>query len=69
MNVSKTVMFWDRRRYERRGWRRDGGIWPVARMVRPLRLEDYIYGDDVMNTVKEGNALMGLAGLIEKRNG
>ena len=24
---------------------RDGGIWPVVRMVRPARMDDFIYGD------------------------
>lgn len=46
MTVSKTIWFWRRRKFERFGWRVEGGIWPLLRIVRPMKMDDYFYGDD-----------------------
>lgn len=44
MTITRAFWFWQARKRERQGWTKDGGIWPVVRMVRPARLDDYFYG-------------------------
>lgn len=59
MKISRHIWAWQRDWFERRGWTVDGGIWPSLRITRPMRLDDYIYGDQAK--------AFGLSALIENQ--
>lgn len=40
--VSRFIWAWQRKKYERIGWKVDGGIWPRLRITRPWGIEEYV---------------------------
>jgi len=42
MNFSKFIWFWQRHDFlGRDGWRVDGGLWPIVRIVRRAQQNDF----------------------------